>query len=91
MYALWKRTKLGYILGILVFSIFGLIQAGFAGAIFIGFNYPFNLTMAITISICCLSISALLLDSDRYREKDYALTQKHVVADKERYRDADII
>lgn len=69
IYALWKRMKLGYILGIIGFSIFGLLQAGFAGAIFIGFKCSFNLSMAITISICCLSISALIMNSDMYKLK----------------------
>lgn len=67
IYALWKRMRLGYIFGIIGFSIFGLLQAGFAGAIFIGFNCSFNLSMAITIAICCLSISALLLNNDMYK------------------------
>lgn len=67
IYALWKRMKFGYIIGIVGFSIFGLLQAGFAGAIFIGFNCSFNLAMAITISICCLSISSLLMNSDMYK------------------------
>ncbi len=69
IYALWKRMKIGYIIGIVGFSIFGLLQAGFAGAIFIGFKCSFNLSMAITISICCLSISALLMNSDTYKLK----------------------
>jgi len=67
IYALWKRMKFGYIIGIVGFSIFGLLQTGFAGAIFIGFNCSFNLAMAITISICCLSISSLLMNSDMYK------------------------
>jgi len=67
IYALWKRMRLGYIFGIIGFSLFGLLQAGFAGAIFIGFNWSFNLSMAITIAICSLSISALLLNSDVYK------------------------
>lgn len=69
IYALWKRMKLGYIIGLVGFSIFGLLQAGFAGAIFIGFKCSFKLTMAITISICCLSISALLMNSAMYKLK----------------------
>ncbi|NLD92859.1 MAG: hypothetical protein GX639_09345 [Fibrobacter sp.] len=69
IYVLWKRMKLGYIIGIVGFSIFGLLQAGFAVAIFIGFKCSFNLTMAITISICCLSISALLMNSAMYTLK----------------------
>ena len=68
-YALWKRMKLGYIIAIAGFSIFGLLQAGFAGAIYLGFKCSFNLSMAITISICCLSISALLMNSDMYKLK----------------------
>jgi Na+/serine symporter len=67
IYALWNRMKLGYIIGIIGFGIFGLLQAGFACAIFIGFNCFFNLVMAITISICCLSISALLMNSEMYK------------------------
>jgi len=67
IYALCKRMKLGYIIGIYGFSIFGLLQAGFAVAIFIGIKCSFNLLMAITISICCLSISALLMNSDMYK------------------------
>jgi hypothetical protein len=69
IYALWKRMKIGYIIGIVGFSIFGLLQTAFAGAIFIGFKCSFNLSMAITISICCLSISALLMNSDMYKLK----------------------
>jgi hypothetical protein len=65
VYALWKRMRLGYIVGIAGFSIFGLLQAGFAGAIFFGVKCGFNLAMAVTISICCLSISALLMTSDK--------------------------
>jgi hypothetical protein len=64
MIVLWKRMKLGYIVGIAGFSIFGLLQGGFAVAIFLGVNCGFNLAMAITISICCLAISALLIDSN---------------------------
>jgi hypothetical protein len=64
IYALWKQMRLGYILGIIGFGIFGLLQSGFAVAIFIGFNCTFNLAMAITISICCLSITALLMSGD---------------------------
>lgn len=67
IYALLKRMRLGYIFGIISFSIFGLLQAGFAGAIFIGVNCTFNLAMAITISICCLSVSALLMSRDMYK------------------------
>ena len=69
IYALWKRLKIGYIIGIVGFSIFGLFQAGFAGAVFIGFKCSFNLSMAITISICCLSVSALLMNSDMNKLK----------------------
>ncbi|MBN1603238.1 MAG: hypothetical protein JW915_16635 [Chitinispirillaceae bacterium] len=66
IYALWKKLRTGYIAGIIGFSIFGLIQAGYAGAIYIGFDCPFNLAMAVTISICCLAIAALLLNRDMY-------------------------
>ncbi|MDG5814148.1 hypothetical protein QA601_03595 [Chitinispirillales bacterium ANBcel5] len=68
MYALWKRIRLGYILGIIAFSFLGLLQAGFAGAIFIGFDYSFTLAMAITISICCLSVSSLLMRREKNSE-----------------------
>lgn len=67
MYALWRRMRLGYIVGIIGFGIFGLLQGGFAVAIFIGYNVSFNLAMAITISMCCISISALLSGRDRYQ------------------------
>lgn len=66
IYALWKRMRLGYIVGIAGFSIFGFLQAGFAVAIFLGVKCSFNLAMAVTISICCLAISALLMNDDRY-------------------------
>jgi hypothetical protein len=62
---LTNKFKLGYILGIAVFSSFGILQAGFAGAIFIGVKCPFNLAMAITISLCCLSIASLILNGDK--------------------------
>ncbi|NLG17452.1 MAG: hypothetical protein GX556_09010 [Fibrobacter sp.] len=67
IYALLKRMKSGYIIGIIGFSIFGLLQSGFACAIFLGFNCSFNLVMAITISICCLSISSLLTNREIYK------------------------
>lgn len=66
MIALWKRMRLGYIVGIAGFSIFGFLQAGFAVAIFMGVKCPFNLATAVTISICCLAISALLMNGSRY-------------------------
>ncbi len=66
IYALWNKLRSGYIISIIGFSIFGLIQAGFAGANYMGFNCAFNLAMAVTISVCCLSISALLLSGDIY-------------------------
>lgn len=66
IYLLWKRMRSGYIIGIIGFSIFGLLQAGFAAAVFLGFDCNFNLSIAITISICCLSISALLISSNKY-------------------------
>jgi hypothetical protein len=67
IYALWKRMWLGYIVGIAGFSIFGLLQAGFAIAIFFGVKCGFNLAMAVTISICCLAVSALLMNCDSYK------------------------
>ena len=39
------------------------------GNIFNGFNCTFDLLMAITISISCLSISALLMNTDMYQLK----------------------
>lgn len=66
IYALWNKLRSGYIIGLIGFGIFGLMQAGFAGANYMGFNCAFNLAMAVTISVCCLSISALLINGDIY-------------------------
>lgn len=65
MCALLNRLKLGYICGLFLFSSFGIIQAGYAGAIFMGFNCSFNLEMAVTISMCCVSFAALIMDCDK--------------------------
>jgi hypothetical protein len=71
LYALWKRMRLGYLVGIVGFSLFGLLQGGFAVAIFMGVKCGFNLIMAVTISICCLAISALMINSEKYNKQKF--------------------
>lgn len=65
-YLLFKKLKIAYILGLALFGTFGMIQAGFAIAIFMGIECPFNLAMAVTISLCCLSIIGLMLNRDNF-------------------------
>jgi ABC-type Fe3+ transport system permease subunit len=62
---------LGYIVGIAGFAIFGLLQGGFAVAIFLCVNFGFNLVMAVTISICCLAVSALLMNNEWYNNQNF--------------------
>jgi hypothetical protein len=72
IYLLVKKTRIGYIIGLVVFAIFALIQAGYAGAIFVGLNCPFNLAMALTISVCFVSIAGLIVSKDTFK---YSLVQ----------------
>lgn len=65
-YLLFKRVKLGYVLAVVLLSIFGLLQAGFAVAIFFGIQCSFNLAMAVTIALCCLGVASLVLNRERY-------------------------
>jgi hypothetical protein len=61
LYTLLKKYRIGYFGGIMIFTVFALLQGGFAVAIYIGVNTYFNLIMALTITVCCLAISSLLL------------------------------
>lgn len=57
---LYNRIKLGYYCSIILFFLFGLLQSGFALCNYLGLDSPFNLQMAITISVCCLAVTSLL-------------------------------
>ena len=65
-YLLVKKFKLGFVLTLGLFSSFGILQASFAGAIFLGIECSFNLTMALTISMCCLAVVSLILKRETY-------------------------
>jgi len=66
IYALARRLRIGYIVAVAGFGIFALLQGGFAVAILFGVECPFNLSMAVTIAVCCLAIASLLLNRDHY-------------------------
>ncbi|MFP4164334.1 MAG: hypothetical protein ACLFQB_10520 [Chitinispirillaceae bacterium] len=58
--ALIMKLRIGFWAALVGFSLFGLIQAGFAAGSFFGLSVPFNFTMGMTLSLCCLVVSSLL-------------------------------
>lgn len=64
-YLLLYKVKSGYILGMILFQSFGMLQIGFAVVIIFGANCSFNLSMAITIALCYLASTSLILNKDK--------------------------
>ncbi|KMQ51353.1 hypothetical protein CHISP_1836 [Chitinispirillum alkaliphilum] len=64
--AVLKKYRIGYLLGIALFGIFGLVQGWIALVHFLGFDTPWSFQLAITISICCLAIVSFLRNEASY-------------------------
>jgi hypothetical protein len=73
---LLNRLKLGYFIGLTGFILFGLLQAGFGIATFIGYRVGFNFAQALTIAFCSLAIAALILQRDLYSQSVYSLLNR---------------
>ena len=69
IWAVFKRLRVGYLLGIILFGLFGLVQGWLALVHYLGFDSPWNLEVAITLSICCLVIVSFLRNEARYNQR----------------------
>jgi hypothetical protein len=67
---IFNRLRLAYILALLGFSTFGGLQAGQAIGNFFGLKIGFNLEGGITLALCCLAISSLLTNKNRFTKKN---------------------
>ena len=80
VYLLFKKLKIAYILGLTLFGSFGILQTGFAFAIFMGIECSFNLAMSVTISICFLSFAGLMLNKEKFTVQ---VLKKQITANKD--------
>lgn len=67
IFAIYNKLRIGFLFGIALFGLFGLIQGWFALVHYLGFDSPWNLQLAITIAICCLAIVSLLRNESIYK------------------------
>ena len=63
--AFFMKLKAGFWAGILAFGAFALLQMAFLSGNYFGLKVPFTIEMGMTVSLCCLSIAALLNDREK--------------------------
>lgn len=68
IFAIYNRLRIGFLFGIGLFGLFGLIQGWFALVHYLGSDSPWNLQLAITIAICCLAIVSFLRNESIYNK-----------------------
>jgi hypothetical protein len=61
----FMKLKAGFWAGILAFGAFAFLQLSFSLGNYFGLNVPFTFEMGMTVSLCCLSITALLNDRQK--------------------------
>jgi hypothetical protein len=68
-YLVLKEMRLGFWIGCTTFSIWALIQSGYAIGSFISPRIPFTMEMGIYLAVCCLMISSFIMVKDRMVNK----------------------